>query len=510
MQSVSRAAWFIRRHWRLMSLLVLITFQIMAIAYGWVLLVIGGDILYITFHTAITTGYKVWQKLRAYLYNRWAMRTVRSPISQDLVKVFPSHSKTIKRYSRQNITFDAFKNKLEKNIPGFTEEVWGAAIRGVFGDNSPPVSIVVPIYDIVHGILEGQVRSIAAQTYPNLRFVYLVINDADDIATYQFLTNLVETQYNDSRIRFDVIVEGKPGKREAQYTGFQSCFADEAEIIGNMDGDGFAHEDAVAAHVLTFLADPRIGLTTGDVRVINWNQNFLTMQTGIRYHNAFWDERAGQSPEMICGSGPNLFIRSVVLHQIIDAWYTDEFLGVRSTYGDDRDLTLKAMEQGWKTVFVPDSISWTDCPTTLQDYRAQQKRWTKSGFKYNIKMYQSGLWDRLHLFVKFSVAYLMLYPFVVLFALAFVIGRAGIALGTSGVSTALDILAPYLVAVLIVGLVFQAMSGLFLMHDWRFLFAPLYFTLWFWVQLPLKFTAIFDLRNPAWGTRKRRFEIPPD
>lgn len=495
----------VRMHWRLIAIMFLVIFQLVAIAFGWILFAIGGDVLFITFHVAVMLFYKLEQKRRAYLYNRSSMRITRIPIAEQLGRLHKERAIELSELAQKYITFDAFKYRLGIKIPEVTDEQWRGIVKLIFGQRPPSVSIVVPIYDIEHEILRRQIQSIYNQTYPNLRNVYPVLNDDTDVNTFNFLTDLV-TEYNRGHTQFVVMVEGTPGKREAQNTGFQRCFADGSEIIGNMDGDGFAHEDAVTMHVLTFLSDSKIGLTTGDVRVINWGQNFLTMMTGIRYFNAFWDDRGAHSyvKQMLCGSGPNMFMRAQALKEIVDDWYNDEFRGVRIQYGDDRALTQFMLEADYKTVFVPDAISWTDCPVDLPTYKRQQKRWTRSWYRYNFKMIQSGLLYRLDPFGQFTTVYLMFYPFVMVFAIAFVLGRAGIALEAEGIDASWDILYPYVLSIGIVGLVFQSTSGLVLMHSLKFLLAPLYSLIWFAVQLPIRFTAPLDLLNPSWETRKKR------
>lgn len=495
---------FLRKHWQLIGFLSLLLFQVFLLITGYTFFVVSGVGIHLTTHAVTMLGYKSWQKVLGYRHNRNSMDIVRKPIVEELIKELPSQEKKIRKICKEYITFDRFRYQLEQ-VEGFSQPLW----RHVTDTSiavKPKVSIVVPIYDISHEILALQVESIAVQTYTNILNVYLVINDGKDIATKDFLENLVSDKYSQSAMKFIVVVEPNPGKRKAQKNGFDECLADGSEITVNMDGDGFADQDQIANLVRIFNSDHQIGLVTGDVRVMNMGFNLLTLIIGLRYHEAFWSERAAQSIEgtMICGSGPNLAIRNNVLAEILDAWFHDEFLGQESNYGDDRDLTLKTMEAGYKTVFVPDSIVHTDAPTKMAEYRKQQLRWNKSAWKYNIKMYQSGLWNRLPIFTKLSVAYLTFYIFIVLAAILSVLIGAGWEAINQNFALAWSMLWPYIVSILFVHWFFFSLPGYWLTGDWRFIFTPVHFLLWVDVQIPAKFISFATLTDNRWGTRQER------
>jgi len=504
---------FIRDHWQLIALVLFVLFQLVGIFIGFSLFVIGGINLHITVHALVMFTYKVWQKITAYLHHRWTMKTVRGHYLPYLFALLPGQDQLIRKLAGEFSTFDTFKYQLSQQVSGYTDDLWLEVVRRSFGVNPPSVSVVVPIYDIEQDLLGQMMAGMAAQTYPNIGNVYLVVNDANDPETVDYLNQEIATKYASAPMRFTVTIEPAPGKRFAQMHGFELCFEDGCEFLIHADGDGISHQDFIANHIPIFLSDERIGLITGDVRVINTSVNFLTRITGIRYLSAFWDERGSHSRglirkrkgEMICGSGPDLAFRVSVLKRFVRRWFYDEFAGLRSDYGDDRDATLKTMEEGYQTIVNVESIVWTDCPTDIATYRNQQTRWNKSAWKYNIKMYLGGTWHKLSFPVRFSVAYLTFYPFIVLAAIITVLLlalHAFFVLGNPGL--AWEILWPYIVTVIAVQWIFMSSTGLLLFRDPWYLIAPLYTILWFWVQIPARYVAARDILKPGWMTRKKR------
>ncbi len=512
---------FFRNHWQLTALLALVLFQLIAVGEGWVLFTIGnvtvfgGDHLYITFHALIMLGYKVIQKRWAYLHNKSSMKITRSALAEMLIEDyadFPKKRKQIWRLANRYTTFDKFIFDLKKNV-GCSQEQIVAAARRYFGDSAPPVSLVAPIYDLKQSELELNIRSLANQVYTNLAHVYLVINDAKDIATKEYLNHLIAHNYSNHHTKFHVIVEGKAGKRNAQWTGFWDfCQFDGSKYFVNMDGDGFGDLFLLFNSIVLMENNPKIGLLTADVRISNWKQNWLTVITGIRYMNAGWEERASQSlkGQMICGSGPWLVMRREAVLPILPRWKTFTVQGQEANFGDDRQLTLEIMMEGWLTVFGTDCIVYTDCPTRLKPYWWQQVRWNKSSWIYNFVMYTRGLWHKLNWFVRLSVAYLMFYPFIMVFAMGNVFLRVLLVSISSGLSSGWVIAYPYVMIVLVVGFLFQSLSGLLLFHDWRFLLAPSYVFLWFGIQIPARPYSGLTYANQGWGTRKKRPDTEPE
>lgn len=278
------------------------------------------------------------------------------------------------------------------------------------------------------------------------------------------------------------------------------------------------HIDNVLASVTHMEANPRIGILTGDVRVSNWKSRLsevgligwiLTRVTGIRYHVAFWKERGAQSwtGDMNCGSGPWLVIRAEALWPVIDRWKNFKIFGVEANFGDDRHLTLEISDAGWRAEVLVDAVVWTDCPTSMRVYRKQQIRWNKSAWIYNALMYSRKLWHRYSPFVRFSVAYLTFYPFVVLFAIARVMHLGVANLIDSGLYAAVTAVWPYVASVLLVTFMFYSFSGLLLFRDWTYLLAPFYMPIWAWVQLPAKPWSLMTIKDQGWGTRQTAPQI---
>lgn len=538
---------FIREHWKLISWLIFIVVQIILLPVGMVLFVIGGINLHITIHAVVMFTYKTWQKTLAYKYLKYVFEKYRQPYIESAVENHPELEKEIRKLEKKYVGYDTFRHRIKKL--GVSEEDWVNVINGAYKKHQPRTSICVPIYDIEHEILKMQVDSMVAQTYRAIHKIYLGVNDENDQETVDYLKSYTSTLETD--IVFDVFIEPTAGKRHVQKAMFDKAVVDGCEIVTHMDGDGFADPDAVANLMMPFTQDAKIGLVTGDVRVMNMGYNMQTTVIGIRYHNAFYDDRAAF---MNCPSGPNFAIRVDVLLLILLIWFFDSFMKVRMTFGDDRcmgyviqmlsmiakdpERVIKRLKDrkdelglreedldnilayfiqnpemqdkyaGTKIVFAPDSVVYTDAPTERKEYKHQQIRWNKSALIYNYKLYRSGIWEEeLGWFAKNSLVYLTFYPVVVMAAMItiflvslwflFVQGDPWMAVRISGV---------YLLSVVIIHWLFFSITGLWLRRDWRFIFSPLHFPLWMEVQMPAKGIAFTSLDDRKWGTRAKRIE----
>ena len=144
--------------------------------------------------------------------------------------------------------------------------------------------------------------------------------------------------------KFQVILADKNrGKREAQKLAFDKS---DSEIYVTIDSDTIIGVPDGIADIVKQFKNPQVGAVTGDVRVSNKNKNFLTKLIGYRYWTAFHQERAAQSlfDVLMCCSGPFSAYRKSVVDKIKGKYVSQNFLGHRCTYGDDRHLTNLILE----------------------------------------------------------------------------------------------------------------------------------------------------------------------
>jgi hyaluronan synthase len=286
------------------------------------------------------------------------------------------------------------------------------------------------------------------------------------------------------------------GKREGLANGFRASWG--ADVYLCVDSDTVLKADAVERS-LAYFTDPRVQGVTGCVLAANWDANLLTRLIDLRYANAFLGERAAYSAlgSVLCECGSLALYRGPVVRKYLGDFLSQEFLGRRCTYGDDRRLTYYCLREG-KVMLAPDAVAWTMVPESTSHFLRQQLRWSKSFVRESWCML-TGLgpsracWWLSLLEVTTWVAFTSVLLWTLL----------GHPLLTGHLSVA-----SYLTATLLLA---YARSGHYLRAEHPdttrfkqlmiFALAPVYGLVHMVLLLPLRLVALLTLRDNSWGTR---------
>jgi hyaluronan synthase len=131
-------------------------------------------------------------------------------------------------------------------------------------------------------------------------------------------------------------------------------------------------------------ADPKVGGVTTHQRIGEPKRTVWT-----RY--ADWLEAArfsfGVPAQSVVGAvgvlpGRTIAFRRQLLLDMLPAFLNETFLGVHMSISDDRDMTMKTLRRGYRTVYQRSSEVLTDAPETFTRLVKQQYRWAK-GSQYN-------------------------------------------------------------------------------------------------------------------------------
>lgn len=234
--------------------------------------------------------------------------------------------------------------------------------------NDELISVLVPFYNEKPDLLRRTLESLLA-AQGNKEIIVI-----DDGSPNKACATLVRKEF--PQVLF-VRYEGNRGKRLAQKEGFLYASGD---FIVTVDSDTVLHKDALVKIVEPLLRDKKVGAATGNVQVLNQNENMLTKMIAARYWNAFNLERKSLSHYGIvtCCSGVLSSYRTELFMKFMPAYTNQKFLGVECTYGDDRHLTNLILRDKHKIVYVDDAICYTEVPTKYKQFFKQQLRWKKS------------------------------------------------------------------------------------------------------------------------------------
>jgi hyaluronan synthase len=357
------------------------------------------------------------------------------------------------------------------------------------------VAAIITVHNEDPGVFSQCLDAILAQTrLPNC---LMVVDDGSADPACVLIARQRATAFWQLGVRFRIIEHPRNlGKREGLADGF--CEFSNADVYLCVDSDTVLKADALE-RALAYFADPRVQAVTGCVLAANWRTNLLTRLIDLRYANAFLGERAAYSAlgSVLCACGSLALYRGPVVRKYLRDFLSQEFLGKRCTYGDDRRLTYYCLREG-RVLLAPDAVAWTMVPESMGHFLRQQLRWSKSFIRESWCML-TGLGPRRACWWLSALEVVTWATFTTVLVYT-LLGRPLI---TGHLSVA-----SYLTATLLLA---YARSGHYPRADHPdatrfrklmiFALAPVYGLVHMVLLLPLRLVALLTLRDNSWGTR---------
>ena len=216
------------------------------------------------------------------------------------------------------------------------------------------MSVIVPAYNEAANIA-ATVRSLVASDYPRLEVI--VVDDGSTDGTAAIVESL---RLPDVRL----VRRPNAGKPAALNTGIRLARGD---LLVLVDGDTVFEPDAIGQLVQPF-ADPDVGAVSGNTKVAN-RRGLLGRWQHLEYVIGFNLDRRlfdlGECMPTVPGA--------------IGAFRREALLDVggvpAATLAEDTDLTMAILRAGWRVVYEPTAIAWTEAPSTLRQLWRQRYRW---------------------------------------------------------------------------------------------------------------------------------------
>jgi N-acetylglucosaminyltransferase len=273
----------------------------------------------------------------------------------------------------------------------------------------PTVTVVIPLFNEGKSIYQT-IASLAASHYPKKKLDVTIVDDCSTDDSFEWAQKAAEDFPN-------VRVMKNPYNMGKRMGINRAVRESRSEIIISVDSDVIVYPTAIRELVKMF-ASPDIAAVGGRVHVSNPNDNWLTKLQTIKYY--FGQEHLKNLERglrsVLCLSGCLTAYRRHVLLELEPLLENRNILGVPIKYGEDRYLTHKIVDRGYRTVMTMDAMCFTKAPTKLRAYWNQQLRWKRS----NIVDFITGVpfaW-RLHplLCIQYLSMLLLLvvYPFVII------------------------------------------------------------------------------------------------
>jgi hyaluronan synthase len=354
------------------------------------------------------------------------------------------------------------------------------------GGVQPQVAIVMPAFN-EQAAIGDSLRSLLALDYPSEKLELVAVNDGSTDDTLAEIQRVADGSHGRVRV---IDFPHNRGKRAAMAAGIR---ATSAEVVAFVDSDSVVEPDGLHKLVQPF-ADARVGAVCGHADVLNKTDSWLTRMQAVRYFVAFRVVKAAESVfhTVTCCSGCFSAYRRAAIMPRLEWWESQTFLGVESTFGDDRSLT-NCVLRDWRIVYEKNAHSHTIVPASFRAFIVQQTRWKRSWTRESL-LVAKFIW-RKHpvaaLFTYLSILLPLISPIAALHALVWgpLMHHAGLPL-------------VYFAGIYALALVYSLYYLLFQEHyDLMWLYGILFAFLYLAVMLWQTYYAIATCRTASWGTR---------
>lgn len=218
-----------------------------------------------------------------------------------------------------------------------------------------PVSVVVPAYDESAGIA-ATLGSLLASHWP-YGLEVIVVDDGSTDGTADVVEALGLPGVR-------LVRQANQGKPAALNTGLGLARGD---VVVMIDGDTVVEPDTIARLVAPF-ADHRVGASSGNAKVAN-RGTLLGRWQHIEYVMGFNLDRRLLATVGAITTVPGAAgaFRTAALRDV--GGLSDD------TIAEDTDLTIAIHRAGWRVVYEPHALAWTEAPSSLGDLWRQRYRW---------------------------------------------------------------------------------------------------------------------------------------
>lgn len=219
------------------------------------------------------------------------------------------------------------------------------------------VSVLIPAYN-EERVIESTIRQVLASR--NAQIEIIVIDDGSRDATAAVVT----AAFGDHpAVRLVTVPNG--GKAKALNLAVELARGD---VLIALDADTMFGLDTIA-RLQRWFADPRIGAVAGNVQVGN-RINLVTRWQSIEYITSQNLERralAALNAVMVVPGAVGAFRRAALAQS---GGYPEE------TLAEDQDLTIQIQRDGWRVIYDPAALAWTEAPETFLLLARQRFRWS--------------------------------------------------------------------------------------------------------------------------------------
>jgi len=268
-------------------------------------------------------------------------------------------------------------------------------------------TVIVPVYREDEEVFDRALRTVAA----NAPSETIAVVDGGDPRLAA-----VAAAHCDQVLRIP-----RGGKRAAIAAGFAASDP-RSDVVVVLDSDT-TWEPGTLRELLRPFADPRVGGVTPRQAIADAAANpvrrLADWMEDLRYHLTV----PAQSlfGQVGCLAGRTIAYRRTAFEPAVRRLVGQRVLGIPQQVGDDRVLTNELLRNGWRTVYQPTALVYTEAPDDWRTFWRQQLRWGRSSQRETLLSLR-WLWRRPVAFVCFVTD--IATPFALYTVVAIALARA--------------------------------------------------------------------------------------
>lgn len=286
-------------------------------------------------------------------------------------------------------------------------------------EDLPQVLVQIPVYNEPL-VVERAVAAAAALDWPSNRLIIQLLDDSTDITSdiaVHAVARLRRAGLNVVHVRR---ADRSGFKAGALAAGMALC---DAPYVAMFDADFVPAPDWLRRAMAAMLANPRAAFVQTRIEWGNGGSNWLTRAQRLMQDAHFaveQDVRARRGvPFQFNGTG-GIWRRAAV--EEAGGWSHD-------TLSEDLDLVLRTHLKGWNGVFLMEPHVVGELPQKIDDFSAQQSRWSK-GFvqvarKLIVPIWKSDWSTEAKLTTTIALGQQLIFPVLVVGMVALVLSILG-------------------------------------------------------------------------------------
>ncbi|KAK7437970.1 hypothetical protein Landi51_11837 [Colletotrichum acutatum] len=246
----------------------------------------------------------------------------------------------------------------------------------------PSINVIIPAYN-ESGFVRNSINSVLSSDYPRDKVHIIVVDDGSTDDTWSHIQHALPPK--SSTLYTTIRHEVNRGKRQAMVTAFEVA---SNEILVTLDSDTILDKHTLRNLVSPFVLDSDVGGVAGHLSVFNiqsqgWD-GFIPRILDCLFEQNGNIPRAAQSKHgfvTILPGAISAFRRDAILPHT-KALVDTRFLGRPMRHGEDVQLTMGLLRDGWRLKYQSNAVGYTVAPETFLKAFLMYVRWERSNHTY--------------------------------------------------------------------------------------------------------------------------------